>query len=125
MNCARQFRLSRGSVPWRRWGSAGGLGLAVFPLSGLTGPQSAHPASPQLAPFTANLQSAVLGIAVVICVIVCSLLLWSMLRFRGKKSAGELGPAQGVQGGAILEMIWTIIPVGILLVLLVLTYQTF
>ena len=55
--------------------------------------------------------------------IVCGLLIYSLVRFR-RKSADEPEPDQSFHGNTTLEVIWTIIPVGILATLLVLTYQT-
>jgi cytochrome c oxidase subunit 2 len=68
-----------------------------------------------------NLHMIVLWFAIVVFAVVCTLLIYSLVRFR-RKSAGD--PDQSFHGNATLETIWTIIPLGILVVLVVLTLQT-
>ena len=63
-------------------------------------------------------------IATVVFAIVAALLIYSLIRFR-RKSENDPEPDQSFHGNATLETIWTIIPVGILVVLMVLTFQTF
>ena len=82
-----------------------------------------RPASPG-ARSIANLHATVLWIAAAVFVIVSGLLIYSLVRFR-RKSADDPEPDQSFHSSAMLETIWTVIPVGILLVILVLTFQTF
>ena len=70
-----------------------------------------------------SLHTITLWIASIVFSIVCGLLIYSLVRFR-RKSADEPEPDQSFHGNTMLEVIWTIIPVGILATLLVLTYQT-
>ncbi len=86
-------------------------------------PSPLDPASPA-ARSIANLHAIVLVIATIVFAIVGGLLVYSIVRFR-RRSPDEPEPDQSFHGSAVLETIWTIIPVGILLVLLVLTFQTF
>ena len=100
-----------------------GLVMALFPAVALAAPPSPlDPASPG-AESIANLHTTILWIAAAVFLIVCGLLIYSLVRFR-RKSADEPEPDQSFHGNAMLETIWTIIPVGILLVILVLTFQT-
>ncbi|MBI1882000.1 MAG: hypothetical protein HYR94_27810 [Chloroflexi bacterium] len=71
----------------------------------------------------ANLHAITLVIATIVFLTVCSLLIYSLVRFR-RKSANGPEPDQSFHGNTTLEVIWTAIPVGILAILLVLTYQT-
>lgn len=64
-----------------------------------------------------------LVIAAIVFMIVCSLLIYSLVRFR-RRSPTDPEPERSFQGNTTLELIWTIIPVGILVTLLVLTFQT-
>ena len=70
-----------------------------------------------------NLHTITLWIVSIVFLIVCGLLIYSLVRFR-RKSADEPERDQSFHGNTTLEVIWTIIPVGILATLLVLTYQT-
>jgi cytochrome c oxidase subunit 2 len=100
-----------------------GLTIALFPAVALAAPPSPlDPASPGTRSI-ANLHATILWIAAAVFAIVCGLLIYSLVRFR-RKSADEPEPDQSFHGSAVLETIWTIIPVGILLVILVLTFQT-
>ncbi len=100
-----------------------GLMIALFPAVALAAPPSPlDPASPG-ARSIANLHTTILWIAAAVFAIVCGLLIYSLVRFR-RKSADDPEPDQSFHGSAVLETIWTIIPVGILLVILVLTFQT-
>lgn len=99
------------------------LATTVFPtLAWAAPPSPLNPASPG-AKSIANLHATVLWIAVVVFVVVIGLLIYSLIRFR-RKSAGDPEPDQSFHGSAVLETIWTVVPVGILLVILVLTFQT-
>ncbi len=101
-----------------------GLTIAMFPAVASANPPSPlDPASPG-ARSIANLHTVILSIAVGVFLIVSGLLIYSLVRFR-RKSADEPEPDQSFHGSTVLETIWTIIPVGILVVLLVLTFQTF
>jgi len=101
-----------------------GLVMAVFPAIALAAPPSPlNPASPA-ARSIANLHNIILVIAVLVFAVVCILLIYSLVKFR-RKSDDDPEPDQSFHGSATLETIWTIIPVGILVMLLVLTLQTF
>ncbi len=96
----------------------------LFPAIAMAAPPSPlDPASPA-ARSIANLHTILLWFATVVFLIVCALLLYSIVRFR-RKSEDDPEPDQSFHGNALLETIWTIVPVGILLVLLVFTFQTF
>ena len=99
------------------------IALLLYPAVVLAAPPSPlNPASPA-ARSIANLHTAVLVIATIVFVIVCVLLIYSIVRFR-RKSEDDPEPDQSFHGSTLLETVWTIIPVGILLVLLGLTWQT-
>ncbi len=101
-----------------------GLTMAIFPAMALAAPPSPlDPASPA-ARSIANLHNLILWIAIAVFAVVCILLIYSLVRFR-RRSDDDPEPDQSFHGNATLETIWTIIPVGILVVLLVLTLQTF
>jgi len=101
-----------------------GLTFILFPAVALAAPPSPlNPASPA-ARSIANLHTIVMVIATVVFLIVCGLLVYALVRFR-RHSPDDPEPDQSFHGNATLETIWTIIPVGILVVLLVLTLQTF
>jgi cytochrome c oxidase subunit II len=85
-------------------------------------PSLLDPASPA-ARSIANLHTVTMVIATIVFAIVCGLLIYSLIRFR-RKSADDPEPDQSFHGNTTLEVIWTVIPVGILATLLVLTYQT-
>ncbi len=97
--------------------------LLMLPAAALAAPPSPlDPASPA-ARSIANLHTITLIIATIVFLIVCGLLIYSLVRFR-RKSENDPEPDQSFHGNTTLEVIWTIIPVGILATLLVLTYQT-
>src|SRR5262245_53213516 len=99
-----------------------GLTALLFPAAALAAPPSPlDPASPA-ARSIAALHNAVLVIATIVFLIVCSLLLYSLIRFR-RRSPEDPEPDQNFHGNAILETVWTLIPVAILVVLLLLTRQ--
>lgn len=99
------------------------LAVALIPAMALAAPPSPlDPASPG-ARSIAGLHTAILWIAAVVFVIVSGLLVYSLVRFR-RKSPHDPEPDQNFHGSVVLETIWTIIPVGILLGILVLTFQT-
>jgi cytochrome c oxidase subunit 2 len=98
------------------------LTLALFPVMALAAPPSPlNPASPA-ARSIANLHNVILVIATIVFLIVSTLLVYSLIRYR-RKSTADPEPAQ-IHGSATLETIWTLVPVGILVILLVLTFQT-
>lgn len=98
--------------------------MAVLPTIALAGPPSPlDPASPA-ARSIANLHNIIMVIAVLVFAVVCGLLIYSLVKFR-RRSDDDPEPDQSFHGSATLETIWTIIPVGILVMLLVLTLQTF
>ena len=70
-----------------------------------------------------NLPYIIFWIAAAVFLIACTLLSYSLVR-SPRRSAGDAEPEQNFHGSGVLEMIWTLIPVGILAVLLLLTYQT-
>ncbi len=70
-----------------------------------------------------ELHTITLVIATIVFLIVGGLLLHSLIRFQ-RRSPDDPEPDQSFRGNTTLELIWTIIPVGILLILLVLTYNT-
>ena len=61
--------------------------------------------------------------AVVILLITSGLLSYSLLRFQ-RKSTNELKTEQIFRDHTVLGIIWTLIPVGILVTLLILAFQT-
>ena len=68
------------------------------------------------------LYDIVFGIAVAIFIAVEGLIVWSVIRYRRKPSDLDL-PAQ-THGNTFIEIIWTLIPTVIVLVLFVLSYNT-
>lgn len=100
-----------------------GLIIAVVPAVARAAPPSPlDPASPA-ASSIANLHNTILVIATLVFLIVSGLLIYSLVRFR-RRSPDEPEPDQSFHGSAVLETIWTVIPVGILIGILVLTFQT-
>lgn len=100
-----------------------GCALGLLPAVALAAPPSPlDPASPA-ARSIANLHTITLWIATIVFLIVCGLLIYSLIRFR-RRSDDEPEPDQSFHGSTTLEVIWTLVPVGILVALLVLTYQT-
>ncbi|MDX1520396.1 MAG: cytochrome c oxidase subunit II [Anaerolineae bacterium] len=105
-----------------RYGTVALISFILFPITALAAPPSPlNPASPA-ARSIANLHTIVLWIATLVFVIVCGLLFYAIIKFR-RKSDDDPEPDQSFHGNVVLETIWTIIPVGILIVLLVLTFQ--
>ena len=99
------------------------LTIAVFPVVALAqSPSPLNPASPA-ARSIASLHNVILWIATIVFLIVCALLAYSLVKFR-RRSEDDPEPDQSFHGNATLETIWTLIPVGILVVLLILTFQT-
>jgi heme/copper-type cytochrome/quinol oxidase subunit 2 len=69
------------------------------------------------------LQTITLVIATIVFPIVGGLLLYSLMRFQ-RRVPDDPGPDQSFHRNTALEVIWAVIPVGILVALLVLTFQT-
>jgi cytochrome c oxidase subunit 2 len=69
-----------------------------------------------------DLYNIVLAVAAVIFILVEGLIIWSVLRYRRRPVNGEL-PAQ-THGNNALEVIWTVIPTAIVLILFLLTWNT-
>lgn len=106
-----------------RYGGIFGLLLWLLPAVASAAPPSPlDPASPA-ARSIANLHTITLVIATIVFLIVCALLIYSLVRFR-RRSADDPEPDQSFHGNTTLEVIWTVVPVGILAALMVLTYQT-
>lgn len=79
-----------------------------------------NPASPQ-AKAIVDFFYTVLGLCGVVLVVVTAIIGWSLVRFRAKPGQGE--PRQ-VAGHTGLEVTWTLIPFGIVVLLFVLTART-
>ena len=71
---------------------------------------------------TRNLYDFVFIIAVVIFVLVEGLIVFAVLRYRRKPTDTELPPQ--IHGNSVLEVIWTIIPTALVVVLFVVSWQT-
>lgn len=69
-----------------------------------------------------DLYNIVFGIAVVIFLLVESLIVWSILRYRRRPEDTELPPQ--THGNNLVEAIWTLIPTGIVLFLFVVSWNT-
>jgi heme/copper-type cytochrome/quinol oxidase subunit 2 len=69
-----------------------------------------------------SLPWTILWLAAGISVVVCGLLAASLIKAQ-RNSARQADPDQNYQNSPILEIIWTFIPVGLLLLILVLTFE--
>ncbi len=69
-----------------------------------------------------NLSNLIMAIAVIVLTVVCGLLLYSFVRLR-RSAPNDTELEQCMDNNPILETIWAIIPVGILIILLILTCQ--
>ncbi|HLG50971.1 MAG TPA: cytochrome c oxidase subunit II [Chloroflexota bacterium] len=97
-------------------------GLLALLISGCgTGPQSALAPAGPVGMREAGLYNLIFWMAVVVFVLVEGLLLFTALRFRRRTSDGI--PSQ-IHGNTRLEIVWTIIPVLILIVIAVPTITT-
>lgn len=94
--------------------------LAVFSMALLPGPALA---APDPGGVIGYLQALTLWLVGAVLIIAGVLLLISLLRFQ-QRPADTPTAEQGLQGSGPLEMIWTLIPVAILVALLILTYQS-
>lgn len=112
---SKRFKLSKGAP-------AGFL--AVFSMALLPGAALAAPA-PVTSPggIIEYLQALILWLAGTVLVIAGFLLLVSLLRFQ-RRPAGTQAAQQEQPGNGLLEMIWTLIPVAILVALIIMTYQS-
>jgi cytochrome c oxidase subunit 2 len=107
-----------------RYAGIFGALMGLLPTLALAAPPSPlDSVSSPAARSIANLHAITLVIATIVFLIVCGLLVYSLVRFR-RRSATDPEPDQSFSGNPTLEVIWTAIPVGILVILLVLTYQT-
>jgi cytochrome c oxidase subunit 2 len=109
---------------WRKrkaWITAGGMLLAAG-LSGCAGsPTFLNPAS-AISSHEAGLYMVIFYLALGVFIIVESLLVYALIRFR--KRDGDSGEPRQVHGNTRLEVIWTAIPVVLVLTLFVLTVTT-
>ncbi len=106
-----------------RYAGLFGALIGLLPAVALAAPPAPiDPASPAARSIN-NLHTITLVIATIVFLIVCGLLIYSLVRFR-RRSDNDPEPDQNFHGNTTLEVIWTVIPVGILATLLVLTYQT-
>jgi cytochrome c oxidase subunit 2 len=103
--------------------------LVLFWFAAAAGAQIAAPSSglenifaPESTPAKSiyDLSLFVLAIAAVIFVVVCTLLVYSIVKFRGRAADADREPAQ-VYGSNQIELAWTIIPVLIVVVLVLAT----
>ena len=100
-----------------------GVVMAAFPaMVAAQSPSPLNPASSGAASI-ANLHNLIFWIALAVFLVVCALLIYALVKFR--RRSDDDAPDQDFHGSATLETIWTLIPVGILVVLMVLTFQTF
>jgi cytochrome c oxidase subunit II len=100
--------LAAGITPERAWNS-------FFPMGGTGGVTDRSDSVRSLYDF-------VFYIAVIIFLFVEALIVWSVFRYRRKPSDTELPPQ--VHGNNLVEVIWTVIPTAIVLVLFVLSWQS-
>ena len=103
-----------------RRGLAAAGALIVLALSGCTSSSMLQPAS-ENAQSVANLTWAMLGLAALVFVVVETMLVVTIIRWRRKRNAGL--PAQ-VTGNTALEIGWTAFPAIILAIIFVLTLGT-
>ena len=71
---------------------------------------------------TRNLYDLVFIVGVAIFVLVEGLIIFAVLRYRRKPTDTELPPQ--IHGNSVLEVIWTVIPTALVVVLFVLSWQT-
>jgi cytochrome c oxidase subunit II len=122
----RPIKLNKASlrVLMRRWTSiAITLLVLVLALSGCAAetPSTLNPASDGAGEI-ASLFYLVLAIAVVVFVLVEGLLIYAVFRYRRRD--GEDEEPEQIHGNAKLEILWTVIPAIIMVVLFVLTLRT-
>lgn len=98
-------------------------GLVLLPGAGLAAPASPPDPATSPAGITEYLQAVTLWLAGGVFIIIGALLLISLIRFQ-RRPADAPAAEQGQQGSGAIEMIWTLIPMAILVALIVLTYQS-
>jgi cytochrome c oxidase subunit 2 len=113
--------------PQRRTALALLLAAVALTVAGCTGDFDARTAFPPDAATTQgqatrNLYDIVFLIGIAIFVLVEGLILFAVLRYRRRKGDDELPPQ--IHGNNKLEIIWTAIPIAIVLSLFVLSWQT-
>ena len=96
-------------------------GLAIFLSACQPSPTFLNSASP-IASHVANLYTIILIMALVIFVLVEGALIWILVRDR--KQANDEEPPTQVYGNTRLEVIWTVIPILLVIALFVMTVQT-
>jgi len=97
------------------------LGMAIFLSACQPSPTFLNSASP-ISGHEANLYRIILIMALVVFVLVEGALIWILVRDRKRSNDEEL-PAQ-IYGNTRLEVIWTVIPVLLVIALFVMTVQT-
>lgn len=114
----REGARSRGLAPVI---AIGVIGVAISIVVGLTVPQAILPVQGSLqAQRTDSLFQVLLTLGTVVFILVQGLLLYSVIRFRAKPNDVSDGP--NIHGNALLEIVWTIIPSIVVLVLAVLSF---
>jgi len=103
----------------RKYGVIAGLALVLSACQ--TSPTFLNPASP-IASHESNLYMTILIMALVVFVLVEGALVWILIRDRKRDGDDEI-PRQ-VYGNTSLEVIWTAIPILLVIVLFVMTVQT-
>jgi len=106
----------------RRWAAFGVLSLtaAVVLSACANSPSILEPAGP-VALKESGLFWLILGIATTIFVVVTSVLLYSVFRFRARPGSPD---ARQIHGNTTIEIIWTIVPSVVLFVVLFFTVTT-
>lgn len=107
------------NLRWFRWRLGGALLLSAALLSSCSfeGPQSAFDVAGPIARQQKELFMLTFWLAMGILAVVAGILIYSMWRFRARRSDHELPPQ--THGNSLLEVIWTVIPVIILIIILV------
>ena len=102
--------------------------LAILALPAIAHAQAAHPpaitdpASPNAADL-ANLYNVIFFMAVGVFVLVEGLILYATFKFRRRPEHAHTLPAQ-VHGNATIEMVWTVVPAIIVIVISALSYRS-
>ena len=113
---------SRRPVPPRQRQRRSPLAILALPLVGLVAagcmPQPVTPQGREIE----NLYNIVFAIAVAIFLFVEALIVYAVLRYRRRPGDNSL-PVQ-THGNNLLEIIWTVVPTAIVIVLFVLSWQT-
>lgn len=99
----------------------GAIGVAISLFVGTTVPQMVLPVQgSEQAQNTDNLFSILLTLGTIVFVLVQGLLLYSVIAFRAKPNDTTDGP--NIHGNVLLEIVWTIIPSLVVLVLAILSF---